>query len=39
MSIQPDESQRIVRHLHDTLGHDLAYLCMKLDQLAEAGQA
>lgn len=28
------EQNRIARHLHDTLAHDLAFLCLKLDQLS-----
>jgi two-component system, NarL family, nitrate/nitrite sensor histidine kinase NarX len=35
-SIQQKEQHRIARQLHDTLGHDLALLCMKLDQLSNS---
>ena len=37
-STQRDEQNRIARHLHDTLGHDLALLCLKLDQLSSTMQ-
>jgi nitrate/nitrite-specific signal transduction histidine kinase len=32
--VDPDQ---IARYLHDTLGHNLAYLCLKLDQLSGDG--
>ncbi|OGO29317.1 MAG: hypothetical protein A2W33_01575 [Chloroflexi bacterium RBG_16_52_11] len=36
-AIQKKEQDHIARHLHDTIGHDLAYLCLKLDQLSSTG--
>ena len=36
-AIQKKEQDRIARHLHETIGHDLAYLCLKLDQLSSKG--
>ncbi len=34
LAIQKNEQNRIARHLHDTIGDDLAYLCLKLGQLS-----
>jgi signal transduction histidine kinase len=36
LAIQKSERNRIARHLHDTLGHDLTYLCLKLDHLSSS---
>jgi signal transduction histidine kinase len=36
-AIQKKEQDRIAKHLHETLGPDLAYLCLKLDQLSNPG--
>jgi signal transduction histidine kinase len=36
LAVQKNERNRIARHLHDTIGHDLAYLCLKLDQLSSS---
>jgi len=33
-AIQRKEQDRIARHLHDTIANDLAYLCLKFDQLS-----
>jgi signal transduction histidine kinase len=37
-STKQKEQKRIARHLHDTLGHDLAFLCLKLEQLSNEQQ-
>lgn len=36
LAIQKNERNRIARHLHDTIGHDLTYLCLKLDHLSSS---